>query len=59
MTTKDGFKQLNFQLPEKAFLALENECFQKNMTKSEFCSRVIVAYFLAKELGIGIETFGL
>lgn len=57
MSAKSGFRQVNFQLPHKAFDKLEGECNELDMTKGEFCTRLIHSYFLAKEMDLPMYVF--
>ena len=52
MTTKEGFHQINIQVPEKTWLKMEEECARLNLTKGEFITRILVIHFLAEELGL-------
>jgi hypothetical protein len=52
MTTKEGFHQINIQVPEKTWLKMESECARLNLTKGEFITRILVIHFLAQELGL-------
>jgi len=58
MAAKSGFRQINFQVPDRAFEKLENECNGLGMTKGEFCTRLITSYFLSKEMDLPMYTFG-
>ena len=51
MPTAKGFKQINFQIPDGAFEKMTKECEERSMKISEFCTRMVTLYFLAKELG--------
>jgi len=57
MSAAKGWKQINFQVPQATFDKIVTECEKLGMTKGEFCTRLIVAFFLAREMGMTREIF--
>ena len=57
MPVGKGFAQINFQVPQQTFDKLEEECKRLGMKKTEFMTRMLVIYFMSKEMGIAKDVF--
>ena len=57
MAASEGFVSVTFQLPAPAMAKLEDEVRRLGMKKTEFLTRMVVMYFLARELGMAKDIF--
>jgi hypothetical protein len=57
MPASEGNTQITFQVPTTTYEKLEKECARIGLKKGEFLSRLVVLYFVTKEMGMSRDVF--
>ena len=57
MAASEGFVTVSFQIPAQAYEKLVKEADDLHMKKTEFLTRMLVMYFLSKDMGMAKDIF--